>query len=95
MLKKTKILFFTEGTVPTSEELNASEAYGSNVVFRNASLVPEPEMKGGKQFNLGSIEDCEGVAGAIPKLYKDLPKAEEALKPKAKKVKEPKGDDWK
>lgn len=65
-----KILFFIEGSTPTKEDLEAADACGPGVAFRNASLI-DPA---------GAIEDCDGVAGpAIPENYAEaLPDASDS-----------------
>lgn len=59
--KKLKILFFINGSSPTSDdELAAMELDGA-VCFRNAEFAGLPEQ---------GIEDCDGVAGDyVPKAY--------------------------
>jgi len=87
-MTKPKILFFIKDAVPTeAERLEASEIVG-NVVFRNASIKTEfPEA-------------CDGVAGAVPDLYKqvevvessqgdDAEKPKRGRKPKVDNVQEP------
>lgn len=67
-----RILFFLTGPVPTDEERVASEQFGPNVVFRNASVVPH-------ELNPGAIEEHAGVAGAVPKAYAAAKRAEHAI----------------
>lgn len=68
-----KILFFIKGANPTVEEEEAAEKLGPNVMFRNANFVPVDASP-------GSLEQCGGVAGAVPTLYaKAFNTAEKAL----------------
>lgn len=70
MLKRQpKILFFIGQTMPTNEDYAQALNCGNNVVFRNASVVD----------NTCNPENCDGVAGAVPKSYKRFPTAEKAL----------------
>lgn len=63
MLKAPRILYFLRGPVPTNEERNDAHRYGTNVAFRNASLVGTDD----------ACEICDGVAGAVPVAYKGKP----------------------
>lgn len=69
-MKPARILFFIVGAMPTADDYEAAEAIGANVSFRNASAVP-PD---------GALEECDGVAGAVPARYA------EAFKPAAEAV---------
>lgn len=70
MRKFPRILFFILASMPTAEDFDESESFGPNVAFRNASLVTGE----------GSLEDCDGVAGAVPKVYADkYPTARDAI----------------
>lgn len=73
--KKVKILYFIEGDVPTPDELEEAKALGTSM-FRNASLF-DPT---------GCLEECDGVAGAVPDKYLDaeVPVARPKAKVKAK-----------
>jgi len=64
------ILFFIASAAPTpEEELAATEITGCRVVFRNAKVI---------NYDAG-LEACDGVAGAVPASYEDLPSPEEAV----------------
>ena len=53
-----KILFFTRGACPTSEEREQAASISGRVVFRNAQFAgSEP------------CEPCEAVAGLVPANY--------------------------
>lgn len=65
MLRFPRVIYFIAGSVPTDAERKEASALGANVVFRNASLIA-PE---------NSLEDCAGVAGAVPASYKEKPDA--------------------
>ena len=75
-MKPAKILFFVDGVAPTPEDYEAASKLTAQVVFRNATVVP-PE---------GALEECDGVAGAVPEAYAKLPTAEEAVKAHAEKL---------
>jgi len=68
-MKPLKILYFIAGSAPTSKDLAEAQLLNGNVCFRNASAI----VAG------ASIETCGAVAGLVPKDYKELPTAEEAL----------------
>lgn len=54
-----KVLYFTDGSVPTSEDYTAAESIGRGVVFRNArKIVPG-----------APLENCDAVAGKVPPDY--------------------------
>lgn len=56
MPRYNKVLFFTEGMVPTDDEYKAMEGIGRGVMVRNASkIVPG-----------APLENCDAVAGAVP-----------------------------
>ena len=77
-MKPAKILYFVDGVSPTPEDFEAASKMQAQVVFRNARAVP-PE---------GALEECDGVAGKVPKLYADAcPEAGEAIKKKAAELK--------
>ncbi len=69
--KYPRILFFVNGAVPTLEHQLAAERLAPcRVSFRNALLVGDE----------GSLEECDGVFGDVPKRYADkYPTAEEAI----------------
>jgi hypothetical protein len=73
-LKTFNTLFFILGPVPTEEDRAAADALAGNVAFRNASLVPEGSAP----------EKADFVAGAIPEIYKDFPKAKKVAVTKSK-----------
>ena len=75
-MKPAKILYFVDGVSPTPEDFEAASKMQAQVVFRNARAVP-PE---------GALEECDGVAGAIPPTYAELPSAEEAVAAKAEEI---------
>jgi hypothetical protein len=88
LIKSPKILFFVNDCVPTEEQLLEAQGYGSRVSFRNATFVPAPVYKSGKDsegkavktlVNANFLEKCDAVAGEVPELYKNFPKAEEVL----------------
>ncbi len=69
-MKPAKILYFVDGPHPTPDDIKASVAMKANVVFRNARAVPSE----------GALEECDGVAGKVPKRYADkYPDAESAI----------------
>lgn len=76
--KKCKILYFVDGPAPSNEDFEAAENMKAHVVFRNARAVSDAE----------SLEQCDGVAGLVPEIYKSKPKAEDAIKDFKKKVEE-------
>lgn len=76
--KKCKILYFVDGPAPSNEDFEAAENMKAHVVFRNARAVSDAE----------SLENCDGVAGLIPEIYKNKPKAEDAISSFYKKVEE-------
>jgi hypothetical protein len=59
-LKQPKILFFTAGPAPSAAERIAAMELGIPVMWRN-----------GAAHTVGEIEPCDGVAGSVPKCYKD------------------------
>lgn len=67
--KQPKIICFTMGSVPSVEALELADKYGSGVVFRNAHFVGSGDKP----------EDCDGVCGVVPEIYKKHPTAEEAV----------------
>lgn len=69
--KYPRILFFVNDAVPTLEHQLAAERLAPcRVSFRNARLVGDE----------GSLEECDGVFGDVPKRYADkYPTAEEAI----------------
>ena len=75
-MKPAKILFFVQGVAPTAEDFEAASKLTAQVVFRNAQAVPAE----------GALEECDGVAGAIPPTYAELPTAEEAIKTVSEKL---------
>ena len=68
--KFAKILYFVKGVMPSNEAQQIALKYGPNVAFRNANFVSDN----------GAPEDCDGVAGDVPKLYKKFKDADEVLK---------------
>lgn len=62
---KKRILFFIMGATPTAADLETVEALGQPVMYRNAGFVPAE----------GTPEECDFVAGAVPALYSEFPKA--------------------
>lgn len=68
-MKKAKILFFVNGFAPSAEDYALASKMNANVSFRNGQAVA-----------VGGLEDCDGVAGAVPPAYKSKPSAEEAIK---------------
>lgn len=65
-----RIIFFISYAVPTAEDISDAGRLGQNVVFRNSSFV----------FEDSCLEDCDGVAGDIPKKYSDsYPHAEDVF----------------
>ncbi len=80
-MKPAKILFFIAGVLPTKEDYEAAQKLGnsSSVVFRNASQVPKERH---------ALENCDGVAGAVPECYaKTFPSAKEAIETNKKEFK--------
>jgi len=75
-MKPAKILFFVQGVAPTAEDFEAASKLTAQVVFRNAQAVPAE----------GALEECDGVAGAVPAPYAELPTAEEAIAKKAEEI---------
>lgn len=68
-LKPPKILFFHHGPMPSAAQYAEALDYGSNVQYRNADFVYEGDRP----------EECQGVAGDIPKSYRKIPRAAKAL----------------
>jgi hypothetical protein len=60
-----RILFFTVGKVPTADEIEAAKKFGPGVCFRNSQLV-------NSDTSTSSLEECDGVAGNVPKRYADV-----------------------
>jgi hypothetical protein len=75
-MKPAKILYFVDGVSPTPEDFEAASKLTAQVVFRNAQAVPAE----------GALEECDGVAGAIPPTYAELPTAEDAIKTVSEKL---------
>ena len=80
LTKLPRVLFFIDGSVPTFEEqLEAEKMAPCRVSFRNARLVPEE----------GALEDCDAVAGKVPKRYKEArPTVKQAVEQFEKERKE-------
>ncbi len=76
-MKAPKILFFIDGFQPTPDDMAAAAEIAGQVCFRNARVIPSE----------GSLEACDGVAGAVPATYKKLPTAAQAIKSHGAKVK--------
>lgn len=71
-LKLAVILFFVDGYAPTPKDLVAAQQLGGDIKFRNARMVDVSVVEG--------LEECDGVAGAVPANYAAAyPKAEEVL----------------
>jgi hypothetical protein len=61
MAMETKsILFFIEGSMPSEADFAAAKKIGTTK-FRNALVV----------YDGDTLETCDGVAGAVPKMYLD------------------------
>lgn len=58
-LKLPFILYFLAGAQTTPADVAAARELKANIGFRNASAVPSE----------GSLEHCDGVAGAVPARY--------------------------
>lgn len=61
--KKSKVLFFIVGPVPTEADKAAAAAIENKtirVMFRNASAIGDGD----------AVESCDGLAGKIPALYR-------------------------
>jgi hypothetical protein len=78
MRKFPRILYFIPSTVPTLKEQAAALQLGPNCSFRNANLISVE----------GALEQCDGVAGCVPKRYAEavdgygkklFPSAKEAI----------------
>jgi Tfp pilus assembly protein FimV len=69
-LKEPKIICFHKGSVPSIEALELADKYGSGVVFRNASFVGSNDKP----------EECAGVCGEVPEVYKNCKSADDAVK---------------
>lgn len=70
IIKKTKVIYFIDGPTPTEADHVAVDRiakYRTQVVFRNANLIVPGE----------ALEKCDLVAGHIPALYNEFPRAEE------------------
>lgn len=68
--KPCRILFFIADCMPTVEDYIEAAKLNGDVVFRNASAVPEA----------GNLEQCDGVAGDVPTNYAEAyPTAEDAI----------------
>lgn len=57
--KFPRIIFFLKGMEATVEEMREAIKYGTNVVFRNSTHINPAH----------NVEDCDGVAGAVPECY--------------------------
>lgn len=78
-MKPAKILFFIEGPAPSPEDFAAATSLAAQVVFRNALAVPNEAH---------ALEICDGVAGAVPKIYAErFPDAEAAIETKKEELK--------
>lgn len=75
-MKPAKILFFVDGVAPSNEDFETASKLTAQVVFRNARAVPAE----------GALEECDGVAGAVPPSYAELPTAEDAIAAHAEKI---------
>jgi len=69
-MKQLKILFFTKGPKVTDAEKAEVAKIRGTVCYRNAAIAKD-DVK---------LEKCDGVAGAVPNNYKELPTFEEAFK---------------
>ncbi len=71
MLKVPKVIWFIVGPLPSPDDkIGALEIAGAQVVFRNATEVPNYPH---------ALETCDGVAGAVPKAYFECPSAADAV----------------
>lgn len=77
-MKALKILFFIKGPAPSPEQRQEALSINGNVCFRNAAVIRDGDY----------VEPCDGVAGEVPKAYKKLPSAKEAMDARAKKIEE-------
>jgi hypothetical protein len=68
--KDPRILFFLAGAVPTADEMEEIWELGNNVAHRNGSI-----HSGGS-----APEQCDGVAGCVPKEYRKFPDGAKALR---------------
>lgn len=57
--KPLKVLYFVNGSAPSSAQRLDAETYGYGTVFRNAQHVPIT----------GALETCDAVAGDVPARY--------------------------
>ena len=69
MRKSPRIIYFIKAFSPDKDELEESYDYGTNVIFRNASLILENACG----------ERCDGVAGSVPKSYEGIKTGKEAM----------------
>jgi len=77
-MKALKILFFVNGAAPSAAQYEEANLLNGNVCFRNASVITAE----------ASLEDCDGVAGDVPPVYKaKFPSAEDALEARSEKLK--------
>ena len=87
-LKLAVILYFVDGYAPTPEDLIKAQELGGDIKFRNARMVDVDSDEG--------LEECDGVAGAVPSNYAEkYPRAEEvqeARKAEFAKMSEKVGD---
>ncbi len=67
--KNPRILFFIGSSMPNEKEIAEAKTLGSNVAFRNAGFVADNEAP----------EECDGVAGKVPKVYKEKAKAKDVI----------------
>lgn len=73
--KKPFILYFVDGAIAKPQDRLDAEMYAiGQVQYRNAKLVVNVEA------------GVDGVAGAVPPLYKDHPSAEQAIEAYSKKL---------
>jgi hypothetical protein len=66
-----RILYFIDGPVPTKEQADALAKMGPKAAFRNARMVSD--------LPLSSLEDCDAVAGDVPKRYAETYPTVDAL----------------
>lgn len=76
-MAKVKVLFFIDGPLPDAREMQFSDDGRKNgvvIAFRNIRHIADEHRP----------EECDGVHASdekfIPKIYKDKPRIEEALK---------------
>lgn len=76
MKKQLTIIYFIAGRHATPDELKEGLALEAQVRYLSAMFVNDKH----------SVEDCDGVCGQVPEMYKHLPDAEDVIAKHAKEM---------